>query len=118
MNMNEVIKNLTLTKTCSIKPDKDSPESKLINLKVKFDGAVLGAVFDKAISGTVIQWQNGPGRKAFDTLKANQVIEIQFTAPGARAQIDPEQAMIAKLQAMTSEEQIKYLQELTAKAAK
>lgn len=95
MDMNEVITNLTLTKACSIKPDMDSTESKLINLKVKFDGAALGSVFDKAVSGAVIQWQNGPGRKAFDNLKAGQIVEVQFTSPGRRAQIDPVEAIIA-----------------------
>ena len=118
INMNEVITNVTLTKVCSIKADKESTESKLISLKVKFDGAVLSSVFDKAVSGAVIAWQNGVGRKQFDTFKANQTVEIQFSAPASRAAIDPEQAMIAKLQAMTIEEQIAYLQELTTKAAK
>jgi hypothetical protein len=116
--MNEVIANVTLTKVCSIKPDKESDESKQINLKVKFDGAVLSSVFDKAVSGAVIQWQNGVGRKNFDTYKNGQVIEIQFIAPASRTAVDPETAMIAKLQSMTPEEQVKYLKELTAKAVK
>jgi len=118
INMNEVIANVTLTKVCSIKPDKESDESKQITLKVKFDGAVLSSVFDKAVSGAVIQWQNGVGRKHFDEYKNGQVIEIQFIAPASRTAIDPETAMIAKLQSMTPEEQVKYLKELTAKAVK
>jgi hypothetical protein len=116
--MNEVIANITLTKVCSIKPDKESDESKQITLKVKFDGAVLSSVFDKAVSGAIIQWQNGVGRKNFDTYKNGQVIEIQFIAPASRTAIDPETAMIAKLQSMTPEEQVKYLKELAAKAVK
>jgi len=118
INMNEVIANVTLTKVCSIKPDKDSDEQKQITLKVKFDGAVLSSVFDKAVSGAVIQWQNGVGRKHFDEYKNGQVIEIQFNAPASRTAIDPETAMIAKLQSMTPEEQVKYLKELAAKAVK
>ena len=116
MNMNEIISGVTLTKVCSIKADKDSTESKNITLKVKFDGATVQSVFDKALAGAVIQWQNGQGRKNFDTFKMNQVVEIQFNAPAARTMIDPETAMIAKLQSMTAEEQIDYLKELTAKA--
>jgi hypothetical protein len=85
---------------------------------IKFDGATLASVFDKAVSGTVIAWQNGVGRKAFDTFKNGQTVEIQFIAPASRAAIDPETAMVAKLQTMTPAEQIAYLKELTAKAAK
>ncbi len=116
--MNEVITNVTLTKTCSIKPDKDSDESKVINLKIKFDGTTLQSVFDKAVSGAVIQWQNGPGRKGFDTFKPNETINIQFSSPGARAQIDPETAMVAQLRSMTPEQQKAKIQEMIDKAAK
>ena len=116
MNMNEVIANVKLGKVCSIKADKESTESKQINLMVKFDGATLASVFDKAVSGAVIAWQNGVGRKNFDTYKPNQTVEIQFTAPAARAQVDPETAMIAKLQSMTADEQKVYIQSMIAKA--
>lgn len=118
MNLNEVIANVTLTKVCSIKPDKDSDESKNITLRIKFDGSTLQSVFDKAVSGAVIQWQNGVGRKNFDTFKPNQIVDIQFNAPASRTAIDPETAMIAKLKSMTPDEQIKYLKELSTKAAK
>ena len=118
MNLNEIIANVTLTKVCSIKADKESDVSKSITLKVKFDGSTLSSVFDKAVSGAVIAWQNGVGRKNFDTYKPNQVVEIQFNAPASRSAIDPETAMVAKLQTMTPAEQIAYLKELTAKAAK
>jgi hypothetical protein len=118
INMNEVIANVVLTKVCSIKADKDSDETKQISLKVKFDGAKLSSVFDKAVSGAVIQWQNGVGRKNFDTYKNNQTVEIQFTAPASRTAIDPETAMVAKLMTMTAEEQTKYLKGLAAKATK
>ena len=109
MNMNEVIANVTLAKVCSIKADKDSTETKQITLKVKFDGATVQSVFDKAVAGAVIQWQNGVGRKQFDTFKNNQTIDIQFSAPASRTAIDPEQAMIAKLSTMTNEEQTAYI---------
>ena len=118
MNMNELITNVVLTKVCSISPDKDSDEHKSITLKIKFDGAPLQSVFDKAVSGAVIAWQNGVGRKGFDTFKAGQVVDIQFSAPASRTAVDPETAMISKLQAMTPDEQAAYLKELTTKAAK
>jgi hypothetical protein len=118
MNMTETITNITLSKACSIRADEDSTEKKIINLKVKFDGATLGGVFDKAMSGTVIAWQNGVGRKQFDTFKNGQTIEIQFSAPAAKAQIDPEAAMVMKLQSMNADEQKAYIAEMIKKAAK
>jgi hypothetical protein len=106
MNMNEVIVNMKMSKVCSIKADKDSTESKQINLVVKFDGAKLSSVFDKAVSGAVIAWQNGVGRKQFDTFKNGQTIEIQFVAPASKAQIDPMDALLANAKAanMTPEQ--------------
>lgn len=118
MNMNEVISGVTLVKVCSIKPDKESENAKQVTLKVKFDGATVQSVFDKAVAGAVIQWQNGQGRKKFDELKNGQVVEIQFSSPAARAQVDPETAMVSMLQAMTPEQQIEYLKNLAAKASK
>ena len=117
INMSEVISGVTLTKACSIKADKDSDSSKVINLKVKFDGATLQGVFDKALAGAVIQWQNGVGRKQFDTLKDKQTVEITFTSP-AKTTIDPETAMVNKLANMTPEEQQAYIAELMLKAKK
>ena len=117
MDLNEVITNTTMTKVCSIKVDKESKVSKLITLKVKFDGASLSSVFDKAVAGAVIQWQNGVGRKNFDTYKSNQVVEIQFSAPASRTAIDPETAMIAKLQSMSSAAQKEYIASMIKIAA-
>jgi hypothetical protein len=99
MNLNELVSNVTLTKACSIKPDGTSDEHKLINLKVKFDGATLQGVFDKALAGVVIQWQNGPGRKGFDKWSNNQTVEISFTSPG-RTTIDPMQVLIAEAEGL------------------
>lgn len=115
MNMNEIITNVTLTKVCSIKADKDSDESKSITLKIKFDGATIQSVFDKAVAGAVIQWQNGVGRKNFDTFKPNQTVEIQFTSP-ARSTVDPETAMIAQLSGLSPEAMEAKVRDMIAKA--
>ena len=108
MNMSEIIANVKLGKVCSIKADKDSTESKQINLMVKFDGATLASVFDKAVSGAVIAWQNGVGRKNFDTYKPNQTVEIQFTAPASKATEDPMDAILrqSKAAGMTPEQYV------------
>ena len=117
LNMNEVIANVTLAKVCSIKADKDSIDSKTITLRVKFDGATIKSVFDKAVSGAVIAWQNGIGRKGYDGFKNNQVVDIQFNAPASRTAVDPETAMIALLQSMTPEQQAAKFKEMIAKAS-
>ena len=116
MNMNEIIAGVTLTKVCSIKADKDSTESKAITLRVKFDGATIKSVFDKAVAGAVIAWQNGVGRKQYDTFKANQTVDIQFSAPASRTAVDPETAVILLLAGMTLEQQEAKIKELMAKS--
>ena len=94
MDMNQLVKNVVLTKVCSIKPSGDSTESKQITLKVNFNGVQLGDVFTKAVSQSVIQWQNGQGRKHFDTWVNNQVVEIDFKSPARQPQIDPMTALL------------------------
>lgn len=95
MNLNHIVKDITLTKVCSISPDKDSDESKNITIKVKFDDVPLQGVFDKAISQTVIQWQNGPGRKNYDKWRSGQVVEVNFKSP-ARTAVDSVDQFLAE----------------------
>jgi hypothetical protein len=64
----------------------------------------------------VISWQNGPGRKGYDGLIDKSTVTVSAKAPGA-VTVDPETAMIAKLIAMTPEEQTNYLRQLAAKAS-
>ncbi len=95
MDMGQIITGVTLTKACNVSPDNESKKegvTKRINVKVKFDGATVGGVFDKALSGTVIQWQNGVGRKAFDSYTENQTVEITFIAPASKPTEAPEDA--------------------------
>ena len=114
MELNEVVKGVVLTKACSIKANGDSEESKSITLKVKFDGSTLSDVFNKALGGAVIQWQNGPGRKNFDTWEHKQVVEVDFKAPG-RTQVDPEIAMIEKLAGMDTGARVEYIAKMLDK---
>ena len=116
MDMNAIVEKVVLTKVCSISPDKDSNEHKSITLNIKFDGVTLGAVFAKAVSSAVIQWQNGPGRSKFEQWPAGGKVDIDFKAPGATAQVDPETAMVAKLQSMaTDEERAEYIKNVLLK---
>ena len=116
MNMNQSITGITLTKVCNIKPFKGATDSKQVTLAVKYDGLTIGDVFAKALRSDVISWQNGPGRKGYDTLVDKSTVNISAKAPGATT-VDPETAMVAKLMSMSAEEQVTYLKELAAKAA-
>ena len=100
INMNEVVNGIVLSKSCSIKPDKDSTSSKTVNLRVKFDGTTIGAVFQKALSQAVIQWQNGQGRKNFDTYSNNQTVNIEFKSPSVAPQQDPMEVLIGEAKAL------------------
>lgn len=118
MDLTTKVTNVVLTKACSIKADGDSTEAKGINLKVNFSGVTLADVFAKALAGTVIQWANGQGRKNWSKWANNQTVSIDFKAPAIAPTIDPETAMVAKLQGMTPEEQGAYLLEMIEKADK
>jgi hypothetical protein len=117
MNLNEIVKDVRISKVCSIKADADSTTIKTVTLNVYFSGVTLKDVFSKAVGGAVIQWQNGPGRKGFDKLTNGQVVNIEFKAPG-RTIVDPETEMINKLGNMTKDEQNAYIKTLMEKAAK
>ena len=122
MNMEEVVVGVTLTKTLSVSPDSEAKKDgvkKTFIVRMKYDGLTLKDIFAKALRNDIISMQNGNGpggRKNYDKLVDRQVIEVSAKAPGAGSQIDPETAMIAKLQAMKPEEQVAYLKELAAKA--
>ena len=98
INLSQIVSDVMLEKSCSIRPDKDTEESKTIKLRVKFDGVTLKDVFEKALSQTVISWQNTQGRKKFDLWNNNQVVEVSFKAPGAGTKTKEE--LIAETKAM------------------
>ena len=122
INMNEVVVGVTLTKVLSVSPDTEARKNgikKTFTVRMHYDGLTFADVFAKALRSDIISMQNGNGpggRKNYDKLADRQVIEVSAKSPGAGAQIDPETAMITKLQAMKPEEQIAYLKELAAKA--
>lgn len=114
IDLNIVITGVKLSKVCSVRPDKDSLESKNITVECTFDGAPLRSVFDKALAQEVIRLQNTKLRKDFDKLVNNQVYKIQFAAP-MKTTVDPEAAMIAMLQGMSVEDRDKKIAELLSK---
>lgn len=114
IDLNQIVKGVKLVKSCSIKPDADSDESKMINLEVSFNNVPLSSVFQKAISQTVIQWQNGPGRKKFDSWKDHQTVKVEFKAP-ASTQVDSEAVIASKLAAMDEQEREDYINNVLLK---
>lgn len=115
IDLNQIVNGVKLVKACSIKPDADSSESKTINIEVSFNDVPLSGVFQKAMSQTVIQWQNGPGRKKFDSWTNNQTVKVSFKAP-ASTQVDSDAVVAAKLAAMeTQEERDAYINNVLLK---
>ena len=96
----------------SMKAHGESTETKAFRLKVKFQDVPTMDIISKALEGIKIQWVNGVGRKNWDKYQDNQVIEIDFKAPGKAPQIDPKEAVAAQLASMTPEQQQAYIAEL------
>ena len=87
INMKSEVNGITILKTCSVRPFKDSPDFKIINLAIRFNGIVIEDVFNKAVKPIVISWQQ-LGRKNYDKLTNKETITIDFKSPG-KTQIDP-----------------------------
>ena len=119
MNMNQIVEGVVLSKSCSIKPDGESNDTKTLTVKMDYNGLTLQDIFTKALSSDVIKWQ-ASARKKFDSFTKGQIVEVSAKSPGATAQIDPETAMVARLQSMdTDEERAEYIKNvLLAKATK
>lgn len=115
-NLSEVVNGVSFTKSCSIKPDGDSSESKVINLKIEFDGVVLRDVFEKAVSSTVIQWQ-AKARKSFNSFVDKSTVVVQFSAPG-RTTVDPMDAIIGAAKAAGMDVTEYMMAELAKRQAK
>lgn len=117
MDMNEVVNGVVLTKSCKVSEDEDTPasEQKTVTLRVKFNGITLGAVFAKAMSSTVITAQTKL-RKRFASLKPNEVIDVEFSAPGSTA-VDPIGAAQSLYASLDEAGQAAFIADLKAKAA-
>jgi hypothetical protein len=69
----------------SVKPDKESKDSKRFTLRFKFNHEPLSGVFAKALKQAKVDWANGgSGRDNFDKLKDNQIIVVDWKSPGAK----------------------------------
>jgi len=97
---NEVIDTFVLSKTCSVKEDKDTAVPKTINLKIRFQGATINTLAQSCLGqGVVVKWQNGRARKDFTKLVDRQTVEIDWASPATAPQMDPRDAMLADAKA-------------------
>jgi hypothetical protein len=69
-------------------------------------------------SDRTIAYQRVLRTKTAEEIKSLNGEIVVYDGSRAKVQIDPETAMVAKLQAMTPEEQVTYLKELAAKASR
>lgn len=68
----------------SIKPDKDSAESKTVTLRFNLEKVPLSDLLSPALSSKRITWQNNVGRPKFDKIKDRSIIDVDFTSPGKK----------------------------------
>ena len=113
IDLTQKLDEVKRTKACKVRADRDEAEQKTVHVTVDFTGTTIEDVIDKCMSSLIINFQSS-ARKKFESISNNEKVTIQFKGPG-RVQIDPEQAMIAKLQAMTPDERIAKIAELEAK---
>ncbi len=117
MNMTELLLGIVRVKRCSVKDEKGGV-SKPINLTIDYSDCSIEDILTKAVAHDVIAWQNGQGRKNYASLIAGQNVTVKASRPGAAPQLDPKEAYIARLMAMTPEARAKEFADLQAKATK
>jgi hypothetical protein len=104
-----------VTKVFSIKPDKESEQSKKWTLELTIPAETTMQDLARAVlASEVVKVQNG-NRDKFDKLPDGHVFKKTFNRPGI--DIDPETAMLDKLANMDKNEQAMYIKELMKKAA-
>jgi len=119
MDLTQKLEGIKLVKATSVKPYKEATESKTLYIEMDYSELSVSDILTKALKSDVIDWQNGSGgRKNYKNLVNGETIKVKASAPGSAPQVDPETAMILKLQAMSPEEQVKYLAELASKVKK
>jgi len=110
------LESFTLEKVVGVKPYKGAEEGKQVTLIVAFNATTINQLAAGCMTqGEPVRWQNSSqGRKAYNTLKNHQRVELTFKAPIVA---DSEQAMIMKLAGMTKAEEEEYIKALRMKAA-
>jgi len=112
--LSEVLEDMYLDKACSIKPFKDAEDSKTVTLRINFSNITIADVLEKAIRTAVISWQNGPGRKKYNSWTNGQVVGIAFSKPAQTIETPAEtmRKAIRVAGTMSKEERLAYIKEL------
>ncbi len=114
-----VLSGVSITKTVSLKTDKDMADSdkKKIKLLIDFEGVTIAAVIEAAVRADVIKWQ-AANRDKFDTLIDGSTVNRKFAAPPVSVMSDEqiESAMVTKLSNMTPEDALAEIAKLSEKA--
>jgi curli biogenesis system outer membrane secretion channel CsgG len=97
----------------SVKPDKDSDEQKNVTLRFRLVDTPLSEVIASALKDKRINWQTS-ARNKFESIRDKSVVLVDFK--GGRSQVDPENAVAAKLASMSEAERENYIKNLLAKA--
>jgi len=81
----------------SIRPDKDSAESKNVTLRFILNSVSLQDVLTRALHDARISWANGGGgRSKFDTISDRSILRIDFASPGKKVKTREEAIEEAK----------------------
>ncbi len=102
MELNQLVKNVVVSKWCSQKSDEDADTSKTFKIELTIDNVTIVDMANGLLKNEVIRWQN-TNRKKYDKLVDKSTHKVVFKRP--IADIDPFDAMVARLQGMTPEQQ-------------
>lgn len=110
----QVVKGLVVKKQFSISPNKDSDKSKKFWLELTVDNVTVLDMAHGLLKSEVITVAN-TNRPKWDKLVAGTTFKKTFMKP--LADVDPEEAMVLKLQAMSEKDRKAYLTELAKKVS-
>ena len=102
----------------TVSPDAESKAvktSKTVWLRYILENTPLSEVISSALKDKRIVWQSG-ARGKFDSITNGSIIKVAFK--GGQLPIDPKEAMVARLRAMTPEAREKELAAMMAEASK
>ena len=116
MDTSQIVQNVVVSKWCSIKADEDATESKRCKIELTINDVTVLDMANAILKNEVIRWQ-GANRKKYDKLIDKATHRVTFKRP--IMDVDPEDAMVARLQAMSTDaERTAYINEVLMKAKK
>lgn len=111
----QLVKGLKVTKNFEISPAKDDSRVKRFKLELTIDNVTVYDMALGLLTPEVIKVQNSK-RPSWDKLVEGTTFKKTFMKP--MAQVDPEEAMIARLRSMSPEDMKAELERLAKLATK